>query len=100
MSNQDMLKIYISTYRSCLNHIGQQRRSIEGALYTKSFFLKCHIKNTYILEISDLYEKALRKNLTWYANQRGTRGVALPVAKRIRLPHWESGISGLGIQKE
>ncbi|MES2474472.1 MAG: serine protease [Verrucomicrobiota bacterium] len=98
INNQDMLKRYIATYQKCLGIISTQRRSIENT-EAATFFMKCRLKQTRLIEVCKAYETLSNKTLAWYVRQRGTGGQALPVASRFRLPAMRSGLNGLGLKE-
>lgn len=100
MSNQDLLKVYLSAYGDCLSHMRKQSSAIEDNMYQHSYYFQCSVKNTYMLEINRAYEKNIGDVITWYRSQRSGRNGPIPVTKRIRLPRSESGLQGLGIQQE
>jgi hypothetical protein len=61
--------------------------------------MKCQIDHARLLDISRGYEAVLADSLNWYLRQLGTRGDALPLGERIRLPQMDSGLEGLGIKE-
>jgi hypothetical protein len=99
MSNQDMLKVYIPSYERCLAHIQRQRAEFIRP-QELTFFMKCNLKNTRALDISLAYEKATANSIQWFSMQRGTRGQALPLGQRLRLPSFTDGLSALGLGDE
>jgi hypothetical protein len=98
ISNHDMLKLYVSTYEDCLRALAEHRRSIESS-DSATFYMKCNIDHARLLDISRAYEGVLADSLNWYRRQLGTRGDALPLGERIRLPQMDSGLEGLGIEE-
>lgn len=98
INNQDMLKKYIATYQTCIRHISSQRMSLENTP-AATFFMKCHLRQTRLIEICKAYEALSNRSLAWYVAQRGTGGQALPVASRFRLPALRSGLNGLGLKE-
>ena len=96
ISNQDMLKRYVEAYKKCLPYISSLRAGIENS-NSATFFMKCSLKQNRMLEISKAYEALSARSLNWYSAQQGTRGEALPLAQRFRLPEFRSGLEGLGI---
>ncbi|MES2660314.1 MAG: serine protease [Verrucomicrobiota bacterium] len=98
INNQDMLKKYIATYQKCIAHISAQRRSLENT-QAATFFMKCHLRQTRIIDICKAYEALSNRSLAWYQQQRGTGGQALPLEKRFRLPAMRSGLNGLGLKE-
>lgn len=99
ISNQDMLKRYIPVYRRCLGFISRQSSESRSA-GDFSFYTQCSLRNTRSVEICAAYQRSMRRTIDWYVAQRGTRGKALPVAARYRLPSFKSGLRGLGLQRE
>jgi S1-C subfamily serine protease len=99
MNNQDMLKSYVACYGKCLEHITSLRRGLENS-QNMTFFMKCRMTQSRMLEISKAYETLSARCLQWYVKQKGTSGQALPLAKRYRLPELRSGLEGLGIKGE
>jgi hypothetical protein len=99
ISNQDMLKVYIQSYQRCLSHIQRQRmQTVKPEELT--FYMKCILKNTRALDICIAYENATARSIEWYTRQKGTRGQALPLTQRLRLPTFTDGISALGLGEE
>ncbi len=99
INNQDMLKSYVACYGKCLEHIISLRRGLENS-QNVTFFMKCNLTQSRMLEISKAYEALSARCLQWYVKQRGTGGQALPLAQRFRLPALRSGLEGLGIKGE
>ena len=99
ISNQDMLKRYISCYKECLEHISSIRRGVENSSRF-TYFVKCNLKASRMLEVASAYEGLSFRCLEWYVTQTGTGGQALPLAERLRLPEMRSGLDGLGIKDE
>ena len=99
ISNQDMLKRYISCYKECIEHISSIRRGVENSSRF-TYFMKCQLKRSRLLEVASAYEGLSFRCLEWYVTQTGTGGQALPLAKRLRLPEMRSGLDGLGIKDE
>lgn len=99
ISNQDMLKRYIPAYRRCLGEMQKYRRQVEAG-NSLSFYSTCSLKNTRALDIALAYEKAMIRAVGWFAAQTGSRGKAMPLAQRYRLPSFKSGLNGLGLQEE
>jgi len=77
ISNQDMLKQYITSYSKCLRIIQQQRKAY-GGVSNMTFYMKCHLKNTRALDICIAYEKSTARSIQWYRQQRGTEGKPFP----------------------
>lgn len=75
------------------------RMNIENS-NSMTYFMKCNLKNSRMLEICRAYEALSARCLQWYSKQRGTGGQALPLAKRLRLPEMRSGLEGLGIKNK
>jgi len=98
VSNHDMLKLYVASYGKCLREIRNHRIAIENS-DAATFFMKCQIDRARLLPISRAYEVVLDDSLEWYNRQLGTRGDALPLGERIRLPRMESGLEALGIKE-
>ncbi|MEX2580708.1 MAG: serine protease [Verrucomicrobiales bacterium] len=98
VSNHDMLKLYVASYGKCLREISNHRIAIENS-DAATFFMKCQIDHARLLPISRAYELVLDDSLEWYNRQLGTRGDALPLGERIRLPRMESGLEALGIKE-
>ena len=98
ISNHDMLKLYVPTYEDCLRALAEHCRSIESS-DSATFYMKCQIDHARLLDISRGYEAVLADSLNWYLRQLGTRGDALPLGERIRLPQMDSGLEGLGIKE-
>lgn len=98
INNQDMLKKYIATYSRCLAMISSQRSALENT-QAATFYMKCHLKQTRLIEICKAYEALSRRTLAWYVAQQGAGGQSLPVADRFRLPVMRTGLNGLGIKE-
>lgn len=98
-SNQDILRRYVATYRKCLDYISGMRRGIENST-SLTFYMKCNLKRSRIIDIARAYENLSNNCLSWYARQAGTGGEALPLGGRIRLPQLQSGLAGLGLKDE
>ena len=99
ISNQDMLKAYVEIYRKCLMLVTDQRKGIENAR-SATFFMKCEMKQSNMMEVIEAYETLSARCLNWYVLQTGTGGKALPLAQRFRLPAFRSGLEGLGIKEK
>jgi len=99
ISNNEMLKRYLITFRRCVDAVSAHRQAIENS-QSATFYMKCSLENSCLLDISQAYEVELRDAMAWYDRQMGTGGDALSLGKRIRLPTMDSGLAGLGIQKE
>ncbi|GAA5497439.1 hypothetical protein Rhal01_03635 [Rubritalea halochordaticola] len=100
ISNMDLLKLYSSAYRDCLAYTQRQTRAIKDRMYTRSYFFECSVKNTFMLEISRAYENGIARSIQWYRKQGGLSKKAIPLTERVRLPRLDSGLQGLGIQRE
>ena len=99
MNNQVMLKRYVETYRICCNHASAQRKALENST-AATFFMKCHMKRSHIIDVCRAYEALSARSLDWYVKQLGTGGQSLPLDQRYRLPSMRSGLKGLGIQEK
>lgn len=99
ISNHEVLKRYLVTYSRAVEAVSAHRQAIEDS-NTVTFFMKCSLERSKVLKISTVYEAVLMNSKAWYARQLGTSGDAIPLGDRIRLPRMESGLEGLGIQKE
>lgn len=99
ISNHEVLKRYRETYSRAVAAVSDHRQAIENS-NSVTFFMKCSLERSKVLKISTVYEAVLMNSEAWYARQLGTSGDAIPLGDRIRLPRMESGLEGLGIQKE
>ncbi len=99
ISNHEVLKRYLETYSRAVAAVSDHRQAIENS-NSVTFFMKCGLERSKVLKISTVYEAVLMNSKAWYARQLGTSGDAIPLGDRIRLPRMESGLEGLGIQKE
>lgn len=99
-ANQDTFRLYRNTYTACIKDVMNTRRQIESSASYKSSYFKYSMKNTKLIPICKAYEKGLSRTLSWFKKQMGTKGDAIPLGSRPRLPDINSGLEGLGIQKE
>ncbi len=99
ISNHEVLKRYLETYSRSLTAVSEHQKAIENS-DSVTFFMRRNLNRLKILQISTAYEGVLLASQAWYARQLRTSGNAIPLGDRIRLPRIESGLEGLGIQKE
>ena len=99
-ANQDTFSLYRNTYSSCLRDIQHTRSQIERSATYKSAFFKYTLQKTELIAICEAYEKGVYRTLSWFKRQMGTKGDAIPLGSRPRLPDIKSGLAGLGIHAE
>lgn len=99
ISNVEMLRIYEASFSRCLGYIAGQRNALETTR-AATFFMKCQIKRSRIVEVCKAYEAMTQRTLLWYQAQQGTGGKGLSIDRRARLPSMSTGVKGLGIRSE
>jgi hypothetical protein len=99
-ANQDTFRLYRDTYRKCLEDITRARKQYERSDPYASAYFKYSLQNTKLIPICKAYENGVYRTLAWFKKQMGTKGRAIPLGSRPRLPDINSGLAGLGIQRE
>ena len=100
LSHASLFKIFISEYSDCLRYITKGRLKLNEGIGRRSYYFRCSLVNTKLIPICQAYQKGIDRSLTWYRKQGGTSAKSLPLGRRIRLPDIDSGLYGLGLQKE
>jgi hypothetical protein len=98
ISSMEMMGLYQNSLQTCLGYIASERLGIETT-QSATFFMKCQLKRSRVLEICKAYESLCERSVEWFAAQQGTRGKAVSLDSKLRLPPLASGLKGLGLKE-